>query len=59
VLERNGRVISLVPSAPNVFRVTMSSDKGAATGAPGYGFLATASAEGWAHERDADGSDVF
>ena len=59
VLERNGRVISLVPYAPNILRVTMSSDKGAATGAPGYGFAATPSTEGWTHQRDADGGDVF
>ena len=59
VLERNGRVISLVPYAPNILRVTMSNDKGAATGAPGYGFVATPSTEGWTHQRDAEGGDVF
>jgi len=31
VLERQGRVISLVPYAPNVLRITMSIDKAAAT----------------------------
>ena len=41
VLERDGRVISLVPYAPNILRVTMSTDKAAATGAPGYGFVAS------------------
>ena len=30
VLEREGRVISLVPYAPNIVRVTMSIDKAAA-----------------------------
>ena len=59
VLERDGRVISLEPYAPNIVRVTMSIDKAAATGAPGYGFVAKPSAEGWTHERDADGGDVF
>ena len=34
VLERDGRVISLVPYAPNVLRVTMSVDKAAATSDP-------------------------
>src|SRR5580658_2919945 len=59
VLEREGRVISLEPYAPNILRVTMSTDRAAATGAPGYGFVAKPSAEGWAHERDAEGYDVY
>lgn len=59
VLERTGRVISLEPYAPNIIRVTMSTDKSAATGAPGYGFVAKPSADGWTHERDAEGYDVF
>src|SRR5512146_2494805 len=59
VLERDGRVISLVPYAPNVLRITMSVDKAAATAAPGYGITGMPSAAGWAHERGADGSDVF
>jgi len=59
VLERDGRVISLEPYAANVMRVTMSTDKSAATGVPGYGFVATPLTKGWTHERDADGSDVF
>src|SRR6266498_4528761 len=50
VLERDGRVISLEPYAPNVLRVTMSIDKAGATGAPGYGIVATPSATGWIHE---------
>src|ERR1700742_4467350 len=32
VLERNGGVISLEPYAPNILRVTMSTDRSAATG---------------------------
>jgi alpha-D-xyloside xylohydrolase len=59
VLERDGRVISLVPYAPNILRVTMSSDKAAATSGPGYGFVGEPSPEGWAHEREADGTEVF
>ena len=59
VLEREGRVISLVPYAPNIVRVTMSIDKAAAAGDPGYGFVAQPSAEGWTHERDAEGYDVY
>ena len=59
VVERDGRVISLVPYAPNILRVTMSNAKATATGAAGYGFVATPSTEGWTHEHDADGGDVF
>jgi alpha-D-xyloside xylohydrolase len=59
VLEREGRVISLVPYASNIVRVTVSINRAAATGNPGYGFAAKPSAEGWAHERDADGYDVY
>ncbi len=59
VLERDGRTISLEPYAPNILRVTISTDKAAATGAPGYGFVAIPSAEGWTHDRDAEGSEVF
>src|SRR5437016_2998835 len=59
VLERDGRVISLEPYSPNIVRVTMSIDRTAATGAPGYGFAAKPSSTGWTHERDADGNDVF
>jgi alpha-D-xyloside xylohydrolase len=59
VLERDGRMISLVPYAANILRVTVSIDKTAATAAPGYGIIATPSAQGWTHERDADGGDIF
>jgi alpha-D-xyloside xylohydrolase len=59
VLERDGRTISLEPYAPNILRVTMSSDKAAATSAPGYGFVAKPSADGWTHERDAEGYEVY
>ena len=59
LLERNGRVISLEPYAANILRVTLSIDKAAATSAPGYGFVAKPSTEGWTHERDAKGGDVF
>ena len=59
VLQRDGRVISLAPYAPNILRVTMSVESAAAAGAPGYGFVAQPSAEGWTHERDAAGNEVF
>ena len=59
ILDREGRTISLVPYAPNVLRVTMSSDKAAATSDPGYGIVAKPSAEGWTHERTAEGGDIY
>lgn len=59
VLERNGRLISLQPYAPNILRVTMSVDRASATSAPGYGIVGTPSSEGWVHESDAEGRDVF
>ena len=59
VLERSGRFISLTPYAANIVRVTMSTDKAAATGNPGYGIVASQSSDGWTHERDAQGYDVF
>ncbi|HEY1803387.1 MAG TPA: TIM-barrel domain-containing protein, partial [Terracidiphilus sp.] len=58
VLQRDGRVISLVPYAPNIVRVTISTTAAAATGDPGYGFVGKPSAAGWTHEHDAEG-DVF
>ena len=58
VLKRDGRVISLVPYAPNIVRVTISTDASAATTDPGYGFIGKPSASGWTHEEGAKG-DVF
>jgi alpha-glucosidase/alpha-D-xyloside xylohydrolase len=59
MLQRDGRVISLVPYAPNIVRVTTSTDRAAATSAPGYGIIAQPSAKGWTHERDAEGYDIY
>lgn len=59
VLQRNGRTISLEPYAPNILRVTISTDQAAATAAPGYGFVAKPSAQGWSSTRDADGGETF
>ncbi|HEY1801587.1 MAG TPA: TIM-barrel domain-containing protein [Terriglobales bacterium] len=58
VLKRDGRVISLVPYAPNIVRVTISTDAAMATSDPGYGFIGKPSAAGWTHESDAEG-DVY
>jgi alpha-D-xyloside xylohydrolase len=59
VLERPGRVIVLEPYATNIVRVTMSIDRAAATDAPGYGIVAKPSWDGWTHDSDAEGYDVF
>jgi alpha-D-xyloside xylohydrolase len=59
VLQRDGRVISLEPYAANILRVTMSTDNSIATSAPGYGFVAKPSNEGWTHEHTADGYEIF
>jgi alpha-D-xyloside xylohydrolase len=58
VLQRDGRVISLVPYAPTIVRVTISTGAPAGASDPGYGVVGKPSAEGWTHERDAKG-DVF
>lgn len=52
VLERNGRVISLEPYAPNILRVTIAADGASATSAPGYGIVAMPSSDGWTRESD-------
>ena len=59
VLERNGGVISLEPYAPNIIRITMSTERAAASAAPGYGFIAKPSSDGWKQERDAEGYEVL
>jgi alpha-D-xyloside xylohydrolase len=59
VLERAGRVIALEPYAPNILHITLSNDRAAASSAPGCGFVAQPSAEGWAHERDQKGYEVY
>jgi alpha-glucosidase/alpha-D-xyloside xylohydrolase len=59
VLARQGRVLVLEPYAPNIVRITLSSDKTAALAAPGYGFVGTPSITGWAQEQDSGGYDVI
>ena len=59
VLNRDGRTIVLEPYAQNILRVTLSKDKAAAAGAPGYGFIGKPSMAGWTHEQDTDGDDLF
>ncbi|MGA8632035.1 MAG: TIM-barrel domain-containing protein, partial [Terracidiphilus sp.] len=59
VLSREGRTVVLEPYAPNIIRITISSEKTAALAAAGYGFVGTPSITGWAHEQDSGGYDVI
>src|SRR5271165_317378 len=58
VLARDKSTIVLEPYAPNIVRVTLSLLKGPATAAPGYGFMASPNARGWARQTNAQG-DVY
>ena len=59
VLERNDRTIVLEPYADNIVRITLSTAKSSALGAPGYGIVGTPSMTGWTKDRDPDGYDVI
>ncbi|MGH9589777.1 MAG: alpha-glucosidase, partial [Terracidiphilus sp.] len=59
VLTRPGRTVVVEPYAPNIVRITLSSDNSAAVAAPGYGFVGAPSMTGWTHERDSAGNDVI
>ena len=52
VLEHGKSTIVFEPYAPNIIRVTLSLLKDPALAAPGYGFVATPSAQGWSHTQD-------
>lgn len=51
VLDRGNSTIVLEPYAPNIIRITLSMLKDPALAAPGYGFTASPSAQGWVHEK--------
>jgi len=59
VLTRQGRILVLEPYAPNIVRITLSSQKTAALASAGYGVVGTPSITGWAHEQDSGGYDVI
>ena len=59
VVERNGATISIEPYGPNIVRVTLSVQKGAALASAGYGFVGTQSTSGWTHESALGGGDTF
>ena len=50
VFERGKSTIVFEPYAPNILRVTLSLLKDPALATPGYGFVASPSAQGWSHE---------
>jgi alpha-D-xyloside xylohydrolase len=50
VLTRESSTIALEAYAPNIIRVTLSLQKDPALAPPGFGFVASSSAEGWTHE---------
>jgi alpha-D-xyloside xylohydrolase len=59
VLSRHGGTLVVEPYAPNIVRITLSTDKAEAVAAPGYGFVGAPSMTGWRHEQDASGYDVI
>ncbi len=52
ILDRGPATVMVEPYAPNIVRITLSLDKAAALAAPGYGFIATAAAQGWTIGKD-------
>ncbi|HME58697.1 MAG TPA: TIM-barrel domain-containing protein [Terracidiphilus sp.] len=59
VIERNDRTIVLEPYADNIVRITLSTARPVALGAPGYGIVGAPSMTGWTQERNPEGYDVF
>jgi alpha-glucosidase/alpha-D-xyloside xylohydrolase len=59
IIERDHRVIVIEPYAPNIVRITLSTDKATALTAPGYGIIARPSGSGWTQEDTATGGSVF
>jgi alpha-D-xyloside xylohydrolase len=59
VLSRQGRTVVLEPYAPNIIRITLSSENSAASAPPGYGFVGSPSMTGWTSERNSDGSETI
>ena len=55
VLDRGGSTVVLEPYAPNIIRVTLSLQKDPALAAPGFGFVATPSADGWTQPGERQG----
>ncbi len=58
VLDRGGSTVVLEPYAPNIIRVSLSLLKDQAKAGPGYGFIATPSAQGWTYQQSNFG-DIY
>ena len=57
-IQRSGESIMLEPYAPNILRVTLSLQHGAAVAAPGYGFVGTPDNSGWT-KTETNEADVY
>jgi alpha-D-xyloside xylohydrolase len=55
VLDRGGSAVVLEPYAPNIIRVNLSLLKDQAKAAPGYGFIAAPSPQGWTYQHTDQG----
>ena len=51
VLSRNGRTVAIEPYAPNIVRITLSTERSAALAQPGYGISGAPSMKGWSTNR--------
>ena len=58
VVDRGDATIALDAYAPNIVRITLSLLKDSALAAPGFGFVATPSANDWTRQQS-DRSDVY
>jgi alpha-D-xyloside xylohydrolase len=59
VVERQNRTIAVEPYAPNIVRITLSSEKPAALASPGYGFIGAPSAAGWSREGTSEAGETM
>jgi alpha-D-xyloside xylohydrolase len=57
LLDRNGSQVSIEGYAPNIVRVTLSTDKDQALAPPGFGIIAAADATGWKHQTLTSGDE--
>ncbi|HUK47042.1 MAG TPA: TIM-barrel domain-containing protein, partial [Terriglobales bacterium] len=58
ILDHGNTTIVLEPYAPNIIRVTLSTEKDQALARPEFGFHAHPNSDGWAHQHT-DAADVY
>ena len=58
-LDRNGQSVSVEPYAPNIVRITLSTEVREAVAAPGPGFVAAPDSRAWRHSTDAHNADTY